>query len=405
MPADHTATSSDLPEDRLNRLLQTIVADATDLVGARAGLFGIVDRSGSEPRLVYREWYRDHTWELIGDERGPWEGLAGRALATGRPQVVPDLAAASPADRRDAGRDIPPSSRDDVRNLAAIPVPDREGAVVAVLIVFDKAAGDLSPRDLQILNALAGHAALVFAYGELRREEAARQTHFLGMVAHELKNPLTPLRINLQLLRRRLGETVDQPPVARALGTIGANLDRLQSRIDDLQRASHIGSGAFTLDPQPCDLADLARQVVDEQLNTTLGQAHELPLSAPDTLAGVWDRDRLHQTLTNLVTNALKYSPAGTVVAVEVRRDGDRAVVTVTDQGVGFRPEDVADLFRPYSRLYQASQVKGTGLGLFIVKGIVEAHGGHVWTESAGPGRGSRFGFELPLGEGPGDRV
>lgn len=399
MSAD-PAAPSDLPEDQLDRLLQTIVADATDLVGARAGLFGFVDRSGPEPRLVYRESYRDHAWQLVGDARGPWEGLAGRALATGEPQVVADLATAGDADRREARRDIPPASLGEVRNLAAIPVPGRDDQVVAVLIVFDKAGGDLSPRDLQILNALARHAAIVFENAELRRaerREAARQTHFLGMVAHELKNPLTPLRINLQLLRRRLGETADQPAVAKSLGTITANLDRLQHRIDDLQRASHLGSGTFTLDPQPCDLADLARQVVDEQLNTLLGQAHTLSLDAPPSLPGIWDCDRLHQTLTNLVGNALKYSPTETEVAVEVRQAGDRALITVADRGVGFRPEDLADLFKPYSRLYQESKVKGTGLGLYIVKGIVEAHGGRVWAESEGPGQGSRFGVELPI--------
>ncbi|HEX2172938.1 MAG TPA: HAMP domain-containing sensor histidine kinase, partial [Dehalococcoidia bacterium] len=204
-------------------------------------------------------------------------------------------------------------------------------------------------------------------------------------------------RINLQLLRRRLGETAEAPNVARALEAIARNVDHLEGRIDDLQQAADIGSGEFSLRLGRCDLAKLARDVIAEQEKTVPGQSHTLALSTPGDLAGEWDRDRVHQALANLVSYALKSSPAGTTVAVTVDRAGDAAVVTVTDQGAGFAPEDRDELFRPLGRRCQEPPVKGTGLELFIVKGIVAAHGGRVWAESAGPGQGSRFGFSLLL--------
>ena len=218
------------------------------------------------------------------------------------------------------------------------------------------------------------------------------------MVAHELKNPLAPVKVNVQLLRRRLGTVLDDPGIVRSLDSIEHNLRRLENRISDLQEAAHIRSGAFTLRLGPCDLIAIARGVVDEQSHQT--GSSPIHFEGPAALWGTWDCDRLHQALTNLVTNAVKYSPEGSQVGVQVTPADDQVTVSVTDQGIGLRPEDLADLFLPYSRLYQASEVKDTGLGLYITRGIIVAHGGRIWAESEGPGRGSRFCFTLPIAGG-----
>ena len=267
----------------------------------------------------------------------------------------------------------PPPGSDRLRyvDVSFYPLKGARGAVDAVLVVVQ----DVTEHE----------------------EEQVRQTQFLGMVAHELKNPLTPVKVNVQLLRRRLGKAVDDPAMIRTLGSIDRNLSRLENRISDLQQAAHIRSGAFTLRVGPCDLMAVARGVVAEQAEQADGNGTPpIHLEGPSVLRGTWDCDRLHQALTNLVSNAVKYSPVNGEVRVEVASSDDEVTVTVSDQGIGLRSEDLDDLFLPYSRLYHASEVKGTGLGLYITRGIVEAHGGRIWAESDGPGRGSRFRFTLP---------
>jgi len=112
---------------------------------------------------------------------------------------------------------------------------------------------------------------------------------------------------------------------------------------------------------------------------------------------GCWDRERIARVLVNLIDNAIKYSPHGGVMTVRIAPADGRARLTVSDQGVGIAPDQIASLFRPYARLGQVDGVAGLGLGLYIVKGIVDAHEGSIWAESR-PGEGSTFVVDLPLG-------
>ena len=113
-------------------------------------------------------------------------------------------------------------------------------------------------------------------------------------------------------------------------------------------------------------------------------------------MIGNWDQDRLHQLFTNLITNAIKYSPNGGEVGITVKQRGQEALVGVADQGIGMTPEQRAVLFQPFARLNQAEGVPGSGLGLYISKAIVEAHGGRISVESMA-GQGSAFSVALPL--------
>ena len=142
------------------------------------------------------------------------------------------------------------------------------------------------------------------------------------------------------------------------------------------------------------DLVEVACSVVDQQAHHG---GHRVLLEAPDRLEGVWDRDRIAQALTNLVSNAIKYSPEGTTVWVKIRRTADEAIVSVKDQGPGIAADEIPLLFYPYSRFYRESRARGLGLGLYITKGIVDAHGGHIVVESPGRDQGSTFSFSLPL--------
>lgn len=234
-----------------------------------------------------------------------------------------------------------------------------------------------------------------------RAAEAAHETaegalqslqNFLGMVAHDLRGPLTSILGSAQLAER-----AQMPPDvrARALVTVQTEARRMDRLLADLTDAARVGAGAFQVQPQPSDLVVVARQVVQGQ--QAGAPRHRIALHGPSSLEGVWDPDRLVQVLTNLVSNAVKYSREGGEITVRLAREDERAVVSVSDQGQGIRPDDLPRLFQPFSRLQPERGTRGAGLGLYIARAIVQAHGGRIWATSPGPGKGTTFTFTLPI--------
>jgi signal transduction histidine kinase len=224
--------------------------------------------------------------------------------------------------------------------------------------------------------------------------EAAHQRlqQFLGMVTHDLSTPLSALLGYLQWLRRSAGQTTPEKQ-QWALSSIESAATRMCRLVDDLRDAEHTGVSQFVLRRAPLDLTEIVRRVVALQQSTTA--SHHLILDAPEHLEAVWDGERLGQLLANLISNAIKYSPAGGDVRVTVREVASEAVVSVSDQGIGLSRAQIERLFQPFTRLYSGREIKGTGLGLYICKAIVEAHGGRIWVEST-PDQGSTFTVTLP---------
>ena len=223
-----------------------------------------------------------------------------------------------------------------------------------------------------------------------RRALERLQSEFLAMVTHELRSPLTALKGYAELMRRR--GRYDEG----ALETMLGQADLLQRLVGDLLDASSIEAGRLDLRPEATDLVALARGAVEQA--RALSAVHPIRLVAPDgPLEGHWDRARLGQVFANLLGNAIKYSPRGGEVVVRVEDLGPEAQVAVADRGVGLSAEALARLFgRFYRAEATAGQIRGLGLGLYITKGIVEAHGGRIRAESAGEGRGAVFSFTLP---------
>jgi signal transduction histidine kinase len=212
------------------------------------------------------------------------------------------------------------------------------------------------------------------------------------VIAHDLRSPLTSILASAQLAGRE-GLSPEQRERVTATETNQAR--RMNVMINHLVEAAQIGTGELTVQPEPMDLAALVRQVVDSrQIITT---QHHLIVDALERLEGHWDPGRHEQVLDNLIGNAIKYSPDGGELRASVERQDGQVLVRVTDQGVGLRPEDLPRLFQLFSRLEPKGSIAGTGLGLHITRGIVEAHGGRIWAESAGRGHGSTFSMTLPL--------
>jgi signal transduction histidine kinase len=223
---------------------------------------------------------------------------------------------------------------------------------------------------------------------------------FISTAGHDLKGPLTVIWGYTQLLLRRLrGPAPDLGQAAKVVTAIDAQAHAMARLLDDLFDASCIQAGRLELRTAPCELGECLATVL-----ARLGEAERerVDVALPDApLAGEWERARVEQVLANLIGNALKYSPAGARVRVAVERDSGEPgeiEVAVRDRGMGIPPAELPRLFDRFYRTPQAhaSGLTGTGLGLHICWGIVEAHGGRIWADSAGEGRGATFRFTLP---------
>lgn len=233
-------------------------------------------------------------------------------------------------------------------------------------------------------------------------QEAIRvRDDFLSIASHELKTPLTPLKLHLQVLEKRAvsGQLCPRPHVEKAL----AQVARLSGLINDLLDTSRIQAGRLELKHEPVPLRELTREVLADLRPVSLH--HTLEYEEPDeALTILGDRGRLAQVLVNLVENALKYSPMGGTIHIRVERHGAQALVSVTDTGIGIPPDQKLHLFERFFRARNApiSGFGGLGLGLYICRDIVEHHGGRIWVESE-EGSGSTFSFTLPMVDGAAD--
>ncbi|NMO20071.1 PAS domain S-box protein [Pyxidicoccus fallax] len=240
-------------------------------------------------------------------------------------------------------------------------------------------------------------------HAERERERLLRDAHeaiqvrddFLSIASHELKTPLTPLRLHLQVLKHALesGQPVTPERVDKALGQVR----RLSALVNDLLDASCVGAGRMELQRTPMSLPELVREVFSDFRATST--QHLLTYEGPDEdLLVSGDRGRLVQVLANLLENAIKYSPLGGAVRVTLIRSEGDAVVSVVDSGIGIPKEEQAHLFERFFRARNApvSGFGGLGLGLYICRDIIERHGGHIWVESE-LGRGSAFHVSLPV--------
>jgi signal transduction histidine kinase len=224
-----------------------------------------------------------------------------------------------------------------------------------------------------------------------RRALERMQQEFISMVTHELKIPLTTIRGFAQLMLRR--RELSQP----GMMTILSQADRLERLINDLLDSARLEAGRLEITPSRVDLVLLARESAEAA--SQLGSGHLIRVVAPESpLVGHWDEGRLAQVFENLLSNAIKYSPQGGEVLVTIDLAGDQAIVTVRDEGIGIPADQLPVLFGRFTRLQAAGSAgtPGLGLGLYIARSLVEAHGGRIWVESA-VDAGSLFGFSLPL--------
>ncbi|WNG51379.1 PAS domain-containing protein [Archangium minus] len=248
----------------------------------------------------------------------------------------------------------------------------------------------------------------LLAEAEEARVEAERavraRDEFLTIASHELKTPLTSLGLQLHTLLKRArqsGRPEDSETVQR-LEKAQRQIQKLARMMDELLDVSRVTEGRLRLELGEVDLMQLVREVMERFQEESQRMGTRLTLRGEGPVVGRWDRPKLEQVVTNLVSNAMKYG-AGAPVEIQVRSSGALALLEVTDHGIGIAPEDVERIFGKFERAVTVRKYGGFGLGLYIVRQLVEALGGAVDVESA-PGRGSTFHLVLPLA-GPEARV
>jgi len=235
-----------------------------------------------------------------------------------------------------------------------------------------------------------------------KRAEAAtadadrRKDEFLATLAHELRNPLAPVRTGLQIL----GQTADAAAAARVRGMMDRQLAHTVRLIDDLMDVSRITTGKVTLRRERVALQAAVEVALEASRPQIEAARHALAVDlAPDPAWVDADITRITQVVTNLLTNAAKYTPEGGRITLAAGRDGDRAVVRVTDTGLGIPADMLAEVFEMFTQVNRTLDRSqgGLGIGLALVKRLVEMHGGTIAAASPGPGRGSTFTVRLPL--------
>jgi NtrC-family two-component system sensor histidine kinase KinB len=314
------------------------------------------------------------------------------------------------ADLEDATQRV---ARLDWRRLDGTPLPPDERPIARALrgerfreVELLLACGDAAPvRLLSSGSAIRDEKGILLAIAIHRDVTALRQleqtkAEYLALISHDLRSPVAAVQGHAQLLVRTFsGEGKGESVHAKRARAIVAGARRIEAMIQELLESSRLESGTMALRRQPVELLGLVGEIADR---LDAERVRVRPHSWAGTVSA--EPERLERVVTNLVTNALKYSAPGTPVVVGVAQLGDEAVVSVADQGAGIPPDELPRVFERFrrGRRGQEADAKGLGLGLYIARLIVEAHGGRVWAESE-VGKGSTFRFALPIGVRSGD--
>jgi PAS domain S-box-containing protein len=318
-----------------------------------------------------------------------------RVIASGQPELCADRGA-SP---------VPPPSGPTLpceqlaaRSYLCVPLLVRGQTIGALSFVSSRHSYD--PQDLALAQELARRAALAIDNARLYREarDAIRlREEFLSIASHELRTPITALQLNVQGLLgalTRSPEGLTPERVRRGLEGMDRQVKRQLHLVNDLLEVSRLDTSQLELSPEPMDLVPLTREVVERFSQELARTGSRLTLNAPAPVTGRWDRARLEQVVSSLVSNAVKYGQ-GNPIQLTLESQEGLARLVVQDSGIGIAPEHLERVFGRFERAVSERNYGGFGLGLWISQQVVQAMGGHI-TVASQLGVGSTFTVELP---------
>jgi signal transduction histidine kinase len=321
-------------------------------------------------------------------------------VRTGKPELVPEVTDAFLWATTDNDAYYAILQQLGWRSTLTIPLVARGRTLGAFILAYTNSGRRYGPAELVLAEALAARAALAIdnarLYRASQRATEARD-EVLAIVSHDLRNPLNVISLAASRLQRP-HSTVEGDVWRKQLEIIRRSADRAVHLIQDLLDATKVDAGRFTVEQRLEEVGGLLDEAVE--LHRPLAEARSLRLErqVEDGLPPVMaDRGRVLQVFSNLIGNALRFTPAGGSITLEARREGQAVRISVVDTGPGIPSEYLPHLFERFWQAKEGAR-EGAGLGLPIARGIVEAHGGRIDVASA-PGRGSTFSFTLPVAE------
>ena len=393
----------------LQTVLSSIVSHAVALSGADVG--AICEFREDSRKFLMQASYglSDELIEVIEEGRFPFEQtVLGRAVSMRRPVQVPDILTDG---NYSLARMVHAMG---VRALLGIPLM-RDNTVLGALVVGHHEPGEFSNDTVDLLQTFSSQSVLAIQNARLFRDMTEQRhqlemanrrlkeldklkSDFVSNVSHELRTPLTAVEVLIDNMLDGITGALNNQQ-SRYISGIKESADRLARLIDDLLDLSVIEAGRIDLRLTPVPLANLVYTVIDSLRPMAEEKRIGLEAQHIDAKSIAWaDRDKITQVLTNLISNAIKFTPSGGEIKVAVDSDGPEWLQTsVSDTGPGIPPEHTANIFDEFYQLRQPGEKKigGVGLGLAISKKLVEMHGGKIWVQSEF-GKGSSFFFTLP---------
>lgn len=317
------------------------------------------------------------------------EGRIARALTTGQGQRFDQGALERLCRETPEGQFLRAFA---VRSCLAIPLTVGPQVLGVLVLMSIRDRRSYSAVDQAFMEALAGRAALTLDNLRLKAE-AQRTLEFIGVAAHDLGNPLCALQLRLRRLRALAG-TSSEGKLQEGLTHAEQETRRLGQLVQNLLDLSQVDSGALTLEKEPLDLSALAQQLAERHADQAHASGCTLTVNAGPSTPGPWDRLRLERVVTNLLSNAFKFG-RGAPVELSVHDEPGHTLLKVKDHGIGIAPEAQQRIFGRFERAPSAERQAGVGLGLYIVRQLVHAHGGTIRVSSQ-PGQGTEFTVRLP---------
>lgn len=235
---------------------------------------------------------------------------------------------------------------------------------------------------------------------QIRDRALSSRDDFISIASHELNTPLQSLKLQVQMLKRDLlksGNSYCSPEkLSKFLDREDGQIDRLAHLVQDMLEITRLGKGSLRINMEYINLNQVIQDTIEHLADVIDNSGSTLRIDMPETVLGHWDRERIEQVFINLLTNAVKYGQ-GSPITISLSTSNNWTRVEITDMGRGIPKDAQERIFGRFERNISASEVSGLGLGLFITRQLVEAHGGYVWVESEGIDKGSKFIVELPL--------
>ncbi len=393
----------------LRKLLQLLTDEATALTGAEFGAF-FYSSADEQAKTFLPCTLAGAPCEAFTKFPAPRLTPLFSATFHGEAIVRLDDVTADPRYGRNPPFHGMPPGHLPVRSYLAVPVRSRSAKVLGGLFFGHGTAAVFSERHERLMAAVAAQAAVAIdnarLYQEARAAVAARDD-FLARASHELRTPLTIIKGHVALLARQLGAKDGE--TGKLLLVAQRHIDQMTRLITELLDASRLEAGQVILEPAPLDVKAIVAEAAAQALPLAIEKDIRLMDEVPPHLTVVGDALKLELVVVNILTNAVKYTPAGGEIRVQGRWADDSVELRVRDTGAGIAPENLGRIFEPF---YQVGSTpgrrkaagEGVGLGLAIVKRLVDLHGGRVWAESEGPERGSTFVVILPRAQ-PGQQI